>query len=301
MNVNHQYHKLLRHIIDDGSWRDDPNRSDVQRLQIPFADMTMDLRDGFPAITTKPLFWKGVVVELLWFLRGDTDVTYLRNHGVHIWDADAERWGNTDLGKIYGYQWRHWTNMLKSYTPIHPMMSRNFGIDQIGNLVNTLMTNPLSSSMIVTAWNPSEVSGAALPPCHWSFQVTCEPNGNTYYLDLQFNMRSSDVYLGLPFNIASYALLMHILAKIAGMQPRYLRYNGVNVHLYHNQLYSALAQLLRDPNMYPLPKFMFSSIFEQRGLTLEQVRELVDWKDFKLKGYKSYEPLPKVEMLTYDK
>lgn len=353
-----QYHNLLEKILEEGVWRGDPNRSETKRLQISFADMAIDLREGFPAITTKPLYWKGVVCELLFFLSGSTDIRDLWKNNITIWDKDwyrkysslcsnpyslkvmKEKVDDTtfvenawSLGKIYGKQWRKWGG---SYNPIYG--HRGY-IDQITNLIENLKNNPLATNHIVTAWNPSDLDDTALPSCHHMFQVTCEPlkeidrvsglklldwdefsaynkhidfrtrvhkyadmkNIPAYYLDLCFNMRSVDSLLGLPYNIASYALLMHILAKITGMVPRYLKWSGVNVHLYSNQIDAAKEQLSRDPEKYALPEFMFSSYFEQNGLTLDNIEEMCDWYDFKLKGYNHYPSLPKVEMLTYDK
>jgi thymidylate synthase len=291
MTFTEKYHDLLNTILQKGVWRDDPNRQGHKRKQIPFADITHDLREGFPAITTKPLYWRGVVVELLWFLKGDTNIKYLLDNNVHIWDKDAYNWSElrlanlpahydvwlkeakksgVNLGRIYGAQWRSFGG--------HPYWLVGKETDQISNLINTLRTNPLSSGMIVNSWNPAELNDMALPPCHYSFQVSCEkiykseaycdPNKcimdegcehcvgydkETHFLDLQFNMRSSDVMLGLPFNMASYALLASILAKMCNIIPRYVRYNGQNVHLYDNQIEAAKEQLSRT-NVKEFPK-----------------------------------------------
>lgn len=288
MTFTEKYHDLLNIILHKGVWRDDPNRQGHKRKQVPFADITHNLKEGFPAITTKSLYWRGVVVELLWFLKGNTDIKYLLDNNVNIWNRDAynhflkhfkntpaeldyENWladtksefiGPADLGKIYGAQWRSWDNGGGTTC-------------QITKLIKTLKTNPLSSSMIVNSWNVGDLPEMALPPCHYSFQVSCEPvdflttttpekinvtykplalvGEPIYYLDLQFNMRSSDVMLGLPFNMASYALLAHILALMCNMIPRYVRYNGQNVHLYDNQIEAAKEQLSRT-NVKELPK-----------------------------------------------
>lgn len=301
MVFTQQYHNLLQRILDEGTWRDDPNRKGVRRLQVPFANMVIDMGKGFPAITSKPLYWKGVVTELLWFLRGDTDIKYLHDHNVHIWDEDWKRWGKNNLGRIYGAQWRQWDE-------IHHFL----GYDQIKDLIAVLKTNPLSSSMVINSWNPVEFDHMALPPCHWSFQVTCEPydvkwqlpgqdvifERKGYFLDLIFNMRSNDVLLGLPFNIASYALLAHILCKMTGKDflPRLLVYNGTNVHLYDNQIEVAKQQLKRKVSpvlpVLDLPNKISLKDIDKGKITPDQ---------FILTDYYPDEPLPKVKMLTYDK
>lgn len=362
MNFNEEYNQLLREVYYHGVNRPDPNRKGVTRRQIPFYNFFIDLRDSFPAITTKPLYWKGVVGELLWFLSGDTNIKYLLDNNVHIWDKDAYNWylenilsdsdGHNvslkdyidfvesnnklydeeialnkkgDLGRIYGAQWRSWLNLELNnelFDDEYPDIYEHNSIDQISNLIKNLKENPLSSSHIVTAWNPSELNDMALPPCHWSFQVTCEPikskcdcseseaiycgervgKCQQYYLDLSFNMRSSDVLLGLPFNIASYALLAHIIAKCVGMVPRYLNYNGTNVHLYDNQLEAAKTQLSRDPLQFEEPNLEISI---DSNTLLDHMKgyrmKYLSLDDFKLINYKHDKPLPKVEMLSYNK
>lgn len=343
MTFTEKYHSLLNDILSKGMWRDDPNRKGHKRKQIPFADITHDLRKGFPAITTKPLYWKSVVVELLWFLKGDSSIKYLLDNNVHIWDKDAYSWykkqgGNftfdawltlsktfsvfkekdevQDLGRIYPVQWRDWKKYDGSIAS-YP------NVDQISNLINILRTNPLSSEMIVTAWNPAELDQMALPPCHYSFQVSCEPfspiefdsvgfvnkDNVKHYLDLQFNMRSSDVMLGLPFNMASYALLASILARMCNMIPRYIRYNGQNVHLYDNQIDAANEQLNRnncpDDNkrFYDEPTlemFKPNDIF-WTTLNIDEVLHVLLPTSFTLKDYKHHPKLKnQPEMLGYN-
>jgi len=323
MTFTEYYHKLINSILDTGVWRDDPNRKGHKRKQIPFTEITHNLKNGFPAITTKPLYWKGVVVELLWFLKGDTNIKYLLDNNVHIWSKDAQNYCKKqigkkfpefgDLGKVYGAQWRGFSKEKKTK-----------GVDQITNLIHTLRTNPLSSSMIVNSWNPAELNQMALPPCHYSFQVSCEPfnpieydsvgfvdKGTVkYYLDLQFNMRSSDVMLGLPFNMASYALLAEILAKMCNMVPRYVKYNGQNIHLYDNQIKSAKEQLKRN-NCSDIPQRFYSepvlklpelpNIVWSTG-SIDDLLKAVTPANFKLVGYRHHPTLNnKLEMLSYNK
>lgn len=303
LNFTQQYHQLLNTLLSDGMMQDDPNRKGVQRLQIPFYDITVDIEDSFPAITTKPLYFKGVVEELLWFLKGDTNAATLREKGVHIWDGDAKRWGSDDLGKIYGKQWRRWTNIRPSGY-IHPLMHSDFAIDQIYKLIEEIKHNPLSSSLVVTAWNPAEINEAAVPPCHYGFQVTLNPTGHGYYeLNLIFNMRSSDVLLGLPFNVASYALLAYIISYFVSSKelkvfPRYLKYSGTNVHLYDNQLSAASEQLERDPLRFAEPSL---DINFGGYRYLDEWLEKADSSVIALFDYNHYKPIPEVEMLTYNK
>lgn len=300
-----QYHDLVSKILESGVERPDPNRSGITRLSIPFADIVVDLRKSFPAITTKKLAWKSVVVELLWFLSGSSDVEYLRKHGVKIWDADAQRYGKSDLGRIYGKQWRNWSDSCRYYETWKDQRNTK-SVDQISELISALKTCPLSSSLVVSSWNAAELDKMALPPCHYSFQVCCEPTSRgskDYYLDLIFNMRSSDVFLGLPFNMASYALLSHILSKFgttdeSSFVPRYVKYSAANVHLYSNQIEAAEELLERPVDRYCEPRLRVNWDGQESN-GFEWWMSVVSPYMFVLENYVSFDSI-KVDMLSYD-
>ncbi|MBK8950543.1 MAG: thymidylate synthase [Flavobacteriales bacterium] len=195
--------------------------------------MRFDLADGFPLVTTKKLHVKSIIHELLWFLAGDTNVQYLRDNGVRIWDEWAD--ANGDLGPVYGYQWRSW------HTPDGRV------IDQIANVVEQIKRNPDSRRLIVTAWNPADVDRMALPPCHTMFQFYVAEGR----LSCQLYQRSADVFLGVPFNIASYALLTLMVAQVCGLKPGEFVHSFGDVHLYTNHLEQARLQLSREPRALP--------------------------------------------------
>ncbi len=226
-----QYHQLLRRILDEGTPKHD--RTGTGTLSCFGHQMRFDLAEGFPLVTTKKLHLKSIVHELLWFLAGDTNVKYLQDNGVRIWDEWADAEGN--LGPVYGYQWRSW----------HAPDGRV--IDQIANLVEAIRKNPDSRRLIVSAWNPADVDRMALPPCHALFQFYVADGK----LSCQLYQRSADVFLGVPFNIASYALLTLMVAQVCGLRPGAFVHSFGDVHLYNNHLEQARLQLSRDPR--PLP------------------------------------------------
>ena len=227
-----QYLDLMDRILTSGSRQDD--RTGTGTLSVFGAQMRFDLRAGFPVLTTKKLHLRSIIVELLWFLRGDTNVRWLQEHKVSIWDEWAD--ANGDLGPVYGKQWRDWEATDGRH------------IDQIKELIDTIRSNPASRRQIVTAWNPGELHAMALSPCHCLFQ-THVADGR---LSLQLYQRSADVFLGVPFNIASYALLTHMLAQQAGLEVGDFIWTGGDCHLYLNHLDQARTQLTRDPG--PLPR-----------------------------------------------
>ncbi|MBL7958370.1 MAG: thymidylate synthase [Flavobacteriales bacterium] len=227
-----QYHDLLRHILDHGAQKHD--RTGTGTLSCFGYQMRFDLSAGFPMVTTKKLHLKSIVHELLWFLAGDTNIKYLQENGVRIWDEWADAEGN--LGPVYGYQWRSW----------HAPDGRV--IDQIANLVESIKKNPDSRRLIVSAWNPADVDRMALPPCHALFQFYVADGK----LSCQLYQRSADVFLGVPFNIASYALLTLIVAQVCGLKPGEFVHSFGDVHLYNNHIEQAKLQLTREPR--PLPK-----------------------------------------------
>jgi len=227
-----QYHDLLRHILKNGSRKED--RTGTGTLSCFGYQMRFDLSEGFPLLTTKKVHMRSIIHELLWFLKGDTNIKYLKENGVSIWDEWADEDGN--LGPVYGYQWRSW--------PGHGSES----IDQISEVVNTIRSNPDSRRLIVSAWNPADIPQMALPPCHCLFQFYVA-NGK---LSCQLYQRSADTFLGVPFNIASYALLTLMIAQVCDLQVGEFIHSFGDVHLYTNHLEQVELQLSRD--IRPLPQ-----------------------------------------------
>ena len=256
-----QYLNLLNRILTEGTQKGD--RTGTGTLSIFGHQMRFDLRDGFPLLTTKKLHLKSIIYELLWFLRGDTNVRYLQEHGVRIWNEWADE--NGELGPVYGHQWRSWPD-YKGGT-----------IDQIKNVVDMIKHNPDSRRMLVTAWNPAEVDDMALPPCHCLFQFYVADGR----LSLQLYQRSADSFLGVPFNIASYALLLQMIAQVTGLDAGEFIHTTGDTHLYLNHLEQAKLQLTREPR--PLPKMKINP----------DVKDIFDFKyeDFELIGY---DPLPHI-------
>ena len=256
-----QYLNLLNRILIEGTQKGD--RTGTGTLSIFGHQMRFDLRDGFPLLTTKKLHLKSIIYELLWFLRGDTNVHYLQEHGVRIWNEWADE--NGELGPVYGHQWRSWPD-YKGGT-----------IDQIKNVVDMIKHNPDSRRMLVTAWNPAEVEDMALPPCHCLFQFYVADGR----LSLQLYQRSADSFLGVPFNIASYALLLQMIAQVTGLEAGEFIHTTGDTHLYLNHLEQAKLQLTREPR--PLPKMKINP----------DVKDIFDFKyeDFELIGY---DPLPHI-------
>ena len=226
------YHELMQRILDDGV--ETADRTGVGTLSVFGHQMRFRLADGFPLVTTKKLHLRSIIIELLWFLNGDTNARWLQARKVGIWDEWAGEDG--DLGPIYGKQWRDW------------VAADGRHIDQIAGLIAQIRNNPASRRQIVTAWNPGELHAMALAPCHCLFQ-THVANGR---LSLQLYQRSADVFLGVPFNIASYALLTHMLAQQCGLEPGDFIWTGGDCHLYLNHLEQARTQLARTPK--PLPR-----------------------------------------------
>jgi thymidylate synthase len=206
--------------------------------------MRFDLQQGFPLLTTKKVHFKSILVELLWFLRGDTNIKFLHDHGVTIWDEWADE--NGELGPVYGKQWRSWPN-LQPYEAPSGRYHADASIDQIQNLIDGLKRDPYGRRHIVTAWNPAEIEDMALPPCHCLFQFHVA-NGR---LSCQLYQRSADWFLGVPFNIASYALLTHIIAREVGLEVGDFIHSFGDLHLYANHVEQAKQQLRNDPLRFP--------------------------------------------------
>ena len=225
------YLDLMRRVLDHGAPQMD--RTGTGTLSVFGHQMRFDLADGFPLLTTKKLHVRSIIIELLWFLRGDTNVGWLRDRKVSIWDEWADEAG--DLGPVYGKQWRDWET------------ADNRHIDQIAELITQIKTNPASRRQIVSAWNPGDLHAMALAPCHCLFQ-TYVANGK---LSLQLYQRSADIFLGVPFNIASYALLTLLLAQQCGLEPGEFIWTGGDCHLYSNHLEQAREQLTRTPGVLP--------------------------------------------------
>jgi thymidylate synthase len=227
----HQYLDLMEHVLKHGAEKRD--RTGTGTLSVFGHQMRFDLDDGFPMLTTKKLHLKSIVHELLWFLAGDTNIKYLNDHGVRIWDEWADERG--DLGPVYGQQWRSWP-------------AKDGGtIDQIGHVIDMIKRNPDSRRLIVTAWNPAEVDKMALPPCHCLFQFYVADGR----LSCQLYQRSADIFLGVPFNIASYALLTMMVAQVTGYRPGDFVHTLGDAHLYLNHLEQARLQLSRAPRLLP--------------------------------------------------
>ena len=229
-----QYHDLLQHILDNGTPKGD--RTGTGTLSTFGYQMRFNLADGFPVLPTKKLHLRSIIHELLWFLKGDTNIKYLKDNNVTIWDEWADE--NGDLGPVYGYQWRSWPTPDGRH------------IDQITNVVNQIKHNPDSRRMIVSAWNVAYVDEMALPPCHTMFQFYVAEGK----LSCQLYQRSADTFLGVPFNIASYALLTMMIAQVCGLQPGEFIHTLGDAHLYNNHLEQAQLQLSRDCRALPQMK-----------------------------------------------
>jgi thymidylate synthase len=257
-----QYLDLLRTVRDTGVFKSD--RTGVGTYSIFGHQVRFDLADGFPMLTTKKLHLKSIIHELLWFLAGDTNIKYLQDNGVRIWDEWADE--NGDLGPVYGYQWRSWP------------AADGTSIDQISNLVQQIRTNPNSRRLIVSAWNPAEVDNMALPPCHCLFQFYVAEGK----LSCQLYQRSADVFLGVPFNIASYALLTMMVAQVCDLEPGEFVHSFGDTHLYSNHLEQADLQLSRIPGKLPTLKIN-PDVRDIFGFT---------YADFELTGYEAAAHIP---------
>jgi len=332
-NIDRQYKELLDHILHFGV--DKKDRTGTGTKSVFGWQIRHNMKEGFPLLTTKKMAWKTMVTELIWFLRGDTNIKFLHDNNCHIWDGDYEKSGRTDgeLGPIYGKQWRNWNGkpeQISNYGggDVNPyfcdcqelfedghskVRKKNKGIDQISNLISELKTNPDSRRLMVSAWNVGELNQMVLPPCHYGFQVYTRklslkerysiakydwpPDGlhnvainrleqrniPRRAISLMWNQRSVDTFLGLPFNIASYALLLEIIAKEVNMVPEDLIGNLGDVHLYNNHIEQAKEQITRTP--FELPKL--------------KIEDEVIWKeydclpsykvaDFTLENYQSH-------------
>lgn len=265
-----EYLNLLQHILENGEKRAD--RTGTGTLSVFGHQSRYDLRAGFPLVTTKKLHVKSIFHELLWFLSGNTNISYLKENGVSIWDEWANEQG--DLGPVYGYQWRRFGERTVDVETAEGLVvkAKIDGVDQISQLVNDIKNNPQSRRLIVSAWNPVDVPNMALPPCHSLFQFYVSSDGG---LSCQLYQRSADVFLGVPFNIASYALLVHMVAHVCKLTPKEFVHTIGDAHLYLNHIEQAQMQIARDPR--PLPLLQIG----------RQVESIFDFKyeDFTIEGY----------------
>jgi thymidylate synthase len=312
-----QYQDLLQHILDNGVEKKD--RTGTGTLSVFGYQIRHNMKDGFPLLTTKKMAWKTMVTELLWFLRGDTNIKYLVDNNCHIWDGDcfsnyqkefkklhyltaqmskeefinkiktddefAKKWG--ELGPIYGKQWRKWNCLNEGFVNLKEgeeievdlnCINISHQVDQIANLISELKTNPDSRRLMVNAWNVGELDQMVLPPCHFSFQCYSHEENGKRYLSLAWNQRSVDVGLGLPFNIASYGLLLEIIAQEVGMIPYELIGNLGDCHIYNNHIDGIKEQLTRTP--YELPKLIINTEFWRISS--------MEIGDFKVENYQSH-------------
>jgi thymidylate synthase len=257
-----QYLDLMRHVMETGTQKHD--RTGTGTISVFGYQMRFNLQDGFPLVTTKKLHLKSIIHELIWFLQGDTNIKYLKDNGVRIWDEWADENGN--LGPVYGYQWRSWPTPDGGH------------IDQISQVINQIKNNPDSRRIIVSAWNVADVNQMALPPCHMLFQFYVADGK----LSCQLYQRSADIFLGVPFNIASYALLTMMVAQVCGLEYGDFVHTFGDAHLYNNHLEQTRLQLTRDPR--PLPTMKINP----------DVKDIFDFKfeDFELENY---DPWPHIK------
>lgn len=248
-----QYHDLIKYILDTGIEK--KNRTKISTISIFGYQMIFDLKKGFPLLTTKKLHIKSIIHELLWFIKGETNIKYLNKHGVKIWNEWANK--NGDLGPIYGKQWRNWS-----------------GIDQLSNLIKEIQLNPNSRRLIISSWNVNELENMVIPPCHAFFQFYV----SNKELSLQLYQRSGDVFLGIPFNIASYSLLLIMIAQVTKLRPNKFIHTLGDAHIYKNHLNQVNIQLNRKPKI--LPKIILNK-------TVKSIFEF-KYEDFKIKNYVPY-------------
>lgn len=334
--VDALYLRLLSGIVEQGYWYEDKSR-EVRCKQLTSLTIDFDIEHEFPLLTTKKLHTKSIVGELIWFLRGDNNIKYLVDNSINIWNKDAYNWhlkkypetlinqenfpkqvSNLqdyfdedyhdlgDVGRNYSIQWRDWTNIQSTKIGYIPS-----NIDQIKNLIEGLIENPMSRRHIVTAWNPTELDQTALPPCHWSFEVLPRPAfdfekelnpGLEYVFSLKWHQRSCDTFLGIPYNIASYAILSKIIQELTGYKALGLIGDLSNIHLYEPHIEKAQVQMKLNPNKYGSPTFKFSEkllrdfeLFRRGNIELSAVFHSMQIGDFIFENYESY-PTIKAKM-----
>jgi thymidylate synthase len=313
-NIDEEYRQLLMDILIHGVKKEDRTGTGTQ--SVFGRQIRHSMSEGFPLLTTKKMAWKSIVTELIWFLRGDTNIKYLVDNGCNIWNGDAyknyiksdevqwpkskedfintiktddefaKQWG--ELGPIYGKQWRKWNYQSKKnhYVMAGQPTHYNINIDQIVNLISELKLNPDSRRLMVSAWNVGDLDKMVLPPCHYGFQVYTKEKEGKRYISLMWNQRSVDTFLGLPFNIASYALLLEIIAKEVNMIPDEIIGNLGDVHLYLDHIEQAKEQISREP--FDLPKLKMNPIF-LANLEHKSFDEAINGQvSFELENYQSH-------------
>lgn len=290
-----QYLNLMQNVLEHGEEKQ--NRTGTSTYSVFGRQLRFDLRKGFPLLTTKKVHWKSIVHELLWFISGDTNTKYLKDNGVTIWDEWADEAG--DLGPVYGAQWRRWPKDIytKDWPSIYPGIGevREKYVDQLQSIITQIKNNPNSRRHIVSAWNPNylpeerfspqdnvKMGRMALAPCHMIFQFNVSAEGE---LDLLMYQRSVDTFLGLPFNIASYALLLTMVSLVTYTRPRHLVWTGGDVHLYSNHIEQAKEQLKRTPRELPTLIYVPDPIPEVRSI------DAFRYEDFVLADYKPWPPI----------
>lgn len=285
----YKYLHLLRQILDEGAVKGD--RTGVGTMSIYGTQLKFDLSESFPILTTKKVFFRGVVEELLWFIRGETDSKKLEAKGVNIWKGNTSRefldkkglpWREGEIGPGYGFQWRHWGkyyNEVPVGTPENIINSRVVagGIDQLAKVVDTIRNNPNDRRIIISAWNVDQIDMMALPPCHLLMQFDVTDG----YLNCMWTQRSCDTLLGIPFNIASYALLTYLIAKITNLKPGTLTFSGGDTHIYLNHIDQCKEQISRTP--YPFPKLNI-----KKDIKILQDIENLQFEDLELVDYQSH-------------
>ena len=271
LHEEYQYLRILRKLLEQGVYREGRNGGTFGLFG---EQMRFDLSEGFPLLTTKKVHWKSIVVELLWFLRGDTNIKFLHEHGVTIWDEWADE--NGDLGPVYGKQWRSW-DVTTVETKMGMKWVSHRVIDQLANVIEGIKTDPYGRRHIVSAWNPAEIEDMALPPCHCLFQFHVAEGR----LNCHLYQRSADWFLGVPFNIASYALLTHLIAIECDLQPGEFIHSFGDLHLYANHVEQAKLQLEREP--YRFPELEIHSF----GLPIVDFHP----EQITLDGYRSHPPI----------
>ena len=264
-----EYHNLLRNILEKGTYRMD--RTGTGTISVFGTQHRYKMEDGFPVVTTKKLHMKSVIHELLWFIKGDTNIKYLKDNGVSIWNEWADAEGN--LGPVYGEQWRSWKPGAADNEAYGDFQIRP--VDQLQNVINSLVADPYGRRHIVSAWNVSDIPNMALPPCHMMFQFYVDDENR---LSMQMYQRSADVFLGVPFNIASYSLLLMMVAQVTGYTAHEFIHTIGDAHLYSNHIEQAKLQLSREPLVLPIMKIN------------PAIKSIDDFKyeDFELVGYESY-------------
>lgn len=313
--VDQLYQQLSLAIIEQGYWYDDKSRG-MRCKQLTSLTVDFDLQTEFPLLTTKKMHTKSIVGELIWFLRGLDNLEYLHENNITIWDKDAKndfegKLSDTHVGRNYGVQWRDWNKFVHDTWGRSNHEYNKIPVDQIKNLIEGLIENPMSRRHIVTAWNPAELHQTALPPCHWAFEILPRPiyefekelyPGKEYVFTLKWHQRSVDTFLGLPFNIASYGMLAKVIEELTGYVAIGLIGDLSNIHFYEGHIESAREQMKNNPLKHKGPQFKFSDkllrdfeLYRRGTIELDALFYSMKIEDFIFENYQSFEPI-KAEM-----